>query len=237
MSKQKDSRTASSHHISVSHAVEVTLLSAFAAATKVDCGLLEECTGRGFFPLKLATAFEVLTFLSKTILAAQSAQRTYGVPASVLIAAALHTSSFDADGLVGRPEEQTKRAAFGRPKSATILGWFLETAARLAKGSKGRAGLSLLPGPDSAPDLAHLQLYINALCLAGVWDRMDAEDIYANIENLALDECDLAALFEPNEYARSEYSVFRTEKGGKKLRPFWTAFLLAANEESDVPGR
>ena len=52
----------------------------------VDYRLGEECVSRGLLPSKMNESFQICVFLARVVVAAQTAQRHFGVPASVLIA-------------------------------------------------------------------------------------------------------------------------------------------------------
>jgi len=100
MGKSNSLKIESRRNIPIYHPEEVATLSAFIQATEISDSQLDECENRGLLPIPLAESFVMLKFLSRTILAAQKAQRQYGVPASVLIGIAVFESSWDADDLI-----------------------------------------------------------------------------------------------------------------------------------------
>lgn len=172
--------------------------------------------------MELNEALKVVKFLSRTTLAAQYAQRTYGVPASFLVSVGLYVSGWDADTLNernGHASERVERASYDSPG---ILKWFLETARLLAESPKYR---------KARPPVSDLRAYVEKICALGFRD-VDAEDVLSPIERYGLEQCDLAALLEPNEYHKERFTVYQDQKGVNKLRLSWLDILPLLSKDT-----
>jgi hypothetical protein len=193
------------------NSVEMAVISPLARSIDFDHDIARECESRGFLPACLMEPLLVAKFLSRTILAAQLAQRTYGVPASFLIGMALFDSSWDAEDLdlVGDLESDTAEFAC----FSGVQRWFLEAAKLLAESPKYAKALPLA-GDD-------VKAYGRELAALGFRDSIGVEDILTPIENYGLEDCDLPALCQPNEYTRERFTEFRNERGARQLRPAW----------------
>jgi hypothetical protein len=208
MSKNRLSKTEAAHHISMFHGAEMALISPLIRSTDFNYDLVDECGNRGFIPHMLADALGVAKFLSRTILAAQFAQRSYGVPASFLISIGLDESAWDADRLARLVDGSVEWPGCECCYSPGIQRWFLETAKVLAESPKYRKARSLT---------SDVKAYAHKLCSLGFRSALDMQDILDLIESYGLEECDLAALKQPGEYSRDEFTAVRDEKGGVKL--------------------
>lgn len=81
--------------------VELAVVSPLIRGINFNYDILTECKTRGFIPVKLGEALVIAKFLSRTILAAHLAQRTYGILASFLLGVAMQESAFEASRLAG----------------------------------------------------------------------------------------------------------------------------------------
>lgn len=200
MPKAKLSRTPSHHHVGMFNAVEMSIISQFIRGTDLDDQVREECGARGLMPQKLNEPLVIAKFLSRTILAAQAAQRVYGVPASVLISMALHESSWEAASLLKSAGDAVEWPGCECCYSPEIQQWFF-TRAKLLISRKYSAALSLV---------ADVKAYVSKICSIGLLDKfgskIDGGDILSPIENYDLEECDLAGWLAPGEYRNPMHS-------------------------------
>jgi hypothetical protein len=205
MPKQKTSLSASRHHVSMFHHVDMAMVSPLIRSTNFDHGLIEECVNRGFVTSKLSEPLTVVKFLSRTVLAAQFAQRKYGVPASFLISFGLYKSGWEATGLIHDVERAIEWPGCDCCYSPGIREWFVKTAKLLAKSRKYRNALPL----------AHdVKAYAEKLLALGFFEDVnDMQDILDPIERYDLAKCDLAALRQPGEYRASEFEAYRDKSG------------------------
>jgi hypothetical protein len=208
MSKQRSSSTGTNHHIPMFNGVEMALVSPLIKSTNFDYDLVTECENRGYLPLKLMDGLHTVKFLSRTVLAAQKAQRTYGVPASVLISIAMDKSAFDADNLLENSQLAVEWPGCGCCYSPEILKWFMKMAERLTESPKCRNAMKLLPD---------ISAYVKRLFSLKLGSNLDAEDVLANVANYGLEDCDLAALRQPGEHRKSEFTPIRDKHGAVTL--------------------
>jgi hypothetical protein len=206
------------------HGEEMAVLAPLIRSTNFNQDVISACVETGSLPLVIANALEAAKFLVRTVLAAQSAQRTYGVPASVLLAVAFYRSGTTVEGLIADPGRAVEWPGCDCCYSPSVQKWFMDFAAHLVRSAKGRKALELLPGRDFVIDLPRLKLYVRGLGVAGFWDSRESEDIISEIEEHGLDECDRAAIFEPGYYRRMTYKESLRD-GGIKLVPVWAEFL------------
>jgi hypothetical protein len=229
MTKQKSATNVSLHHVGMFHGAEMARIAPLIRSTNFNEHVISECGDKGFIPLVIDNALTVAKFLARTILAAQLAHRTYGVPASVLIAAALYKSGMTVETLIANPDRAVEWPGCDCCYSPMVQKWFMDFAARLVGSAKGRKVLKLLPDRHFVIDLPRLELYVKGLAFAGFWDQMEAKDIIGNIREYGLDECDLAAIFQPNEYSRTSYNKMPV-KGGVRLVPVWIDLLRPSSQ-------
>lgn len=227
MTKIKSAKTASAHHVGLFRGAELAALAPLIRNTNFNDDVLAECTDRGFIPLVLSNCLTAARFLARTVLAAQSAQRTCGVPASVLISIAFYRAASEVESLLDEPDCAVEWPGCDCCYSPKIQKWFMEMAAHLTRGRKSRRAARLLPKDNAAPSLPTLQAYVTALSAAGFWDELEGRDILSNIEHFGLDECDLGGSRQPNEYRRSYYRMSIDEHGAKQLRLAWLDLLPA----------
>lgn len=191
------------------NAEEASIMSDFARnMAEFEDSYLEDCEDRGLIPMKLNSSLIVARFLSLTILAAQDAQRQYGVPASVLISLALYLSGWEAHGLF-----ESREAITNWP--VQVHEWFLVKAKLLAESPQYSV---------ARPLVNDLRAYVLKIFSVGVpdksGDKIAGEDILSAIENHDLEECDLAGILFPTEYRKSRFEAVRDESGVMQLRPF-----------------
>lgn len=162
----------------------------------------DRCLDRGLLPAHLLTCLTVLKFVSITVLAAQEAQRGYGVWASVLLSMAIDESSFDVCALT--PDRLIfKERGCSRELNPSIGRWFSARAKRLTRTDR----LKIAAREPSA------KRHIDHLCRLGFCDRAKADDLWANIETYELQRCDLAGMLPIGEYYRWEYDPVTDEDG------------------------
>lgn len=162
----------------------------------------ERCSAKGLLPSHLVDYLVVLNLLSFTVLSAQKAQRKYGVRASVLLSMAIDESSFEIRDLVSSPNlirEQEGR----RSLSPDIDRWFLNRAKKLATSKAFK---------DALPCVA-VREYIQAICESGFGDPMKALDLWSNIENYHLEDCDRAAMLPIGRYDSALYDQVKDAAG------------------------
>jgi hypothetical protein len=170
------------------------------------------CTERGLLPGHLLSCLDVLGFLSFTVLAAQKAQRKYGVRASVLLSMAMDEFGFDVrdlarDTVLCSDNGNVKRIS---PK---IDRWFLTRAKHLTTAKAFRKALQC----------RSTRGYIQQICDRGFGDSLKAEDLWDNIENYHLDDCDVAGMLPIGEYVYGEFDCVTDELGrlvGVKPSPY-----------------
>ena len=227
MSKSGSPKASSRHHVPMSHGVEMALISPLIQSTNFNDDLMTECVNRGFLTDSLRESLIVAKFLSRTILAAQHAQRIYGVPASFLIAVGINESGWEADGLLEDRERSTEWLGCDCCYSPGIQKWFLEMAKLLAESPKYSEAMNLV---------SNVREYGEKLSSLGFRNRLDMEDILTPIKNYDLEQCDLAALCEPNEYDEGRLIEYRDKDGAKKLRSVLSDLLQpVARKEASPP--
>jgi hypothetical protein len=227
MSRAKSTKTVSQQHIPKLNSVEVALISPLVQNISFDHEIVEECVKRGFIPRCLAEPLIVVKFLSRTILAAQSAQREYRIPASFLIGLAIYESGWDAETLAKNVEGDD--ATEFTSCSLDVQRWFLEVARVLAESPKYAKALPLAD--------VDVKAYGMKLAALGFRDSLDMEDILTPIENYNLQQCDLAALRSPNEYTQELFTQFRDEHGSRKLRAAWLDLVPIMRRDAALPAR
>ena len=181
----------------------------------------DRCINRGLLPGHLLDSLRVLDFLAVTVISAQSAQRQYGVRASVLISMAIDESAFDVRGLVNDPMI-FREPAGERTISHDIDKWFLNRARRLATTKALRKALPCVS----------VEHYIREICNLGFGDSMKAEDLWANIETYHLEDCDRAGMLPIGEYSSDEYDLVRDAAGnfvGVEPSPLRELIRMAKN--------
>jgi hypothetical protein len=154
---------------------------------------IDRCSNAGLISLRLIDGLNALAFVARSVVAAQRAQRTHGVPCSFLIALAIDESSWDATKLSGGVDE-----------------WFLECAWQLATSTKFR---SALPFADDA------RAYARKLCELGFRDHFKTEDLLGHIDEFRLDECDVAGILPSGHFIKELFAVGRDEAGRIQLKP------------------
>jgi hypothetical protein len=208
------------------HPVEIALVSPLTKGISFDDQLLDECVSRGFIPRSLGESLNIAKFLGRTVLAAQSAQRTYGVPASFLISLGLQQFAWGADLLSQTSDGGAGYPGFDCHVWPGILRWFMETAQHLAESSEYSEAILF----------AHdVRAYAEKLVALGFRNSLDMEDVLTPIKNYDLEECDLAALRHPNEYNSNYFTAFRDEKGVNKLRAAWLDLVPLVRPAAPVP--
>jgi hypothetical protein len=160
------------------------------------------CLNRGLVPAHLLDCLSVLRFLSCTVISAQKAQRALGVRASVLLAMAMSESAFDVRNLVHEPKLFHENNSEWNI-SPEIDRWFLKRAKRLTATRPLRESLHT---PST-------RAYINQICELGFGDSLDADDLWANVENYHLEECDAAGMLPIGEFIDSKFDKVRDAMG------------------------
>ncbi len=166
----------------------------------------ERCMERGLLPAHLLDCLGVLNFLSFAVLSAQRAQRKFGVRASVLLSIALYEFGHDIRDLARDPMLCSDRGDNRRRISPNIDRWFLARARRLATAKALRKAL-----PCISP-----RRYIYQLCDFGFCDSLKADDLWSNIEEYHLDDCDLCGMLPIGEYLNGEFDKV-TDRAGRVL--------------------
>lgn len=241
MTKPKSSKKRTAQRFKGFHGVDVAILSALIEKTDFNNEVASECTKRGFIPLRLSEALVVAKFVSRTVLAAQSAQREYNVPASVLIALALQQHSFDVDAFEDASVSLAVGTGSSGCRSLQILSWFMKTAEHLGTARKYHKARLLFADRRAAYGLPTLKEYVNLVCSIGLGSRLDAdaEDVISNIETYDLYECDLAALRQSGEYNSETFTTYTDEQDARRLRLGWLDFVPMIHRplsvESAVP--
>lgn len=221
MSKVGSSEAGMHRRTPAFNGVEAILVSSFIQNTDFNLDLVGECVDRGFLPLDFGDWFSLAKFLGRTILAAQRAQRSYGVPASFLIGIALYESGWNADRLA----DDDAFDSVMEPESCCSLGiqkWFLKTAQLLAESAEYASAM---------PFIGNLKTYAEKLCALGFRDSLFMEDVLGPIEIYKLEECDLAPLRQPNEYRRNLFTECRDDSGSRSLRLSCLDFLSPVDNE------
>jgi hypothetical protein len=224
MNKRKSATSASLHHVGIFHGAEMAVLAPLIRSTDFNPHVISECAEKGLIPLSIANALNAAGFVARTVLAAQLAQRTYGVPASVLMAVGIYRSGTTVEDLIEDADRAVEWPGCDCCYSPMIRKWFMDFAAGLVGSARGREALRLLPGREFVIKRPVLKLYVRALGVAGFWDSLESEDIISNIERYDLDECDRAAIFAPGCYERATYKEAARD-GGTKLVPVWADLL------------
>ncbi|MGD1106936.1 MAG: hypothetical protein ABR865_07810 [Terracidiphilus sp.] len=160
------------------------------------------CTERGLLPGHLLSCLTVLNFLSFAVLSAQKAQRKYRVRASVLLSMALDEFAFDIHSLACG-SALCSDAGDVKRISPKIDRWFLARARQLATAK----GFRQVPRGGSTRG------YIYQICERGFGDSLKADDLWANIENYHLADCDLAGFLPIGEYVSWEFDRFTDGAG------------------------
>ena len=163
------------------------------------------CIDRGLLPIGLLHAFEVLGFVSRTVLSAHQAQRKYGIPASVLMAIGMLDHGYDAQDVAG---DQSIYQGCVCCLAPNIGKWFMEKAEHLATKFK-----------EAMPFVDDVKAYIKSLRDLSFCDNLYAIDVLALIEAWDLEECDLAAILVPGEFDRSVFKPMRDDAGRVQLVP------------------
>jgi hypothetical protein len=170
------------------------------------------CTGRGLLPGHLLSCLDVLEFLSFTVLAAQKAQRKYGVRASVLLSMALDEFAFDVRSLA-RDSALCSDKGDVKRISPKIARWFLARAKHLATAKAFRKALQC----------HSTRGYIEQICERGFGTSMKAVDLWSNIESYELEACDLAGMLPIGEYLNWDFEQVTDGAGnliGLKPSPY-----------------
>jgi len=213
MAKSKSLKTSDGRHVPMFHRTELAFVAPLIHSTNISYEHISECLAKGLLSTQLATSFELLKFLSRTVLAAQKTQRKYGVPASVLIAIAVNESAWEADDLcVGR-----RRLAAWQGcdccYAPDIEMWFLTKGKHLSTSAKFRGAMPLVHD---------VKAYVHELCVLGLengtWSYEG--DLLDLIENFGLEQCDLAAILQPGEFSKRNYQAERDDRGVMQLKPF-----------------
>jgi hypothetical protein len=181
MKNNAPSKRAAPHHVPMFNAVEMTVVAPLIRSTDSNYQIIDECEKRGYLPIKMGETLVVAKFLARTVLAAQKAQRTYSVPASVLISIAIDATAFDADGLTEKGKNPVEWPGCECCYSPDIHKWFIDKAAFLAKSPRYRKAMKLLPDLDA---------YVKKIYSLGLGSDLDAKDILSNIAQHDLKECD-----------------------------------------------
>jgi hypothetical protein len=210
MSKLDSLKASSSFRIPMFHHKDIALLLPLAQSMELSWNHINKCVRAGLIPQILQGSFVVLKFLSRTVLAAQKAQRCFGVPASVLIAIAINESAWEVDDLAVA-HARTVAGVSCACCSPDIEAWFLAKAKYLSESPEFR---------DAWPLVHDVRAYVLRLFSLGLGDELDAQDIISIIEDYNLEECDLAALLPPGEYDRDTFTAVRDERGVMQLKPF-----------------
>lgn len=170
------------------------LLKPLVAATEMlSEAATTRCHTAGLIPLNMVHFLEGFIFTVKSVVAAQRAQRVYGVPCSYLIGSAIHESCWNADALCGGVDE-----------------WFLERARLLAVTPKFSRAMALA---DDA------KVYAMKLRDLGFKDDLYCRDIIGWIEDYGLDQCDAAAILPPSRFSRDIFEVCHDAAGRLQLKP------------------
>ncbi len=192
------------------HPVEISVMSALVRDANFDHQIVTECVERGFLPGALGEALTLVKFLSRTVLAAQGAQRAYGVPASFLIGVGIYDSGWDADRLCKSVDHGSGSPGREPHLTPEMRRYFMHTARLLAESKKYSGAMKFVHCVD---------VYAKELCSRGYRTRLDMEDILSPIERYELRCCDLGAMLEPNEYNMWRFTEYRDACGARKLRP------------------
>lgn len=176
-------------------APERVLLQARKALSPVFFDDLQECVDCGLLPLSAITEFYMLRLLVHVVPAAQSAQRAYGIPASVLIAIAAHESAWGTTDLARKHGEyfQTSSQHLSSSHDEGVELSFLNEAKHLTTDPRFRTATRY------AGDAL---IYAGQLCANGLGDDLDRQDITQMITEYELEECDRTAQFPPETYHR-----------------------------------
>lgn len=154
---------------------------------------INRCEDAGLLPIPLIEGLQMLAFVVRSVVAAQRAQRAYGVPSSYLIAMAAYEFSWDAAELENGIDE-----------------WFLERAWRLATTKKFMGAM---------PFAEEVSAYARKLCELGFRDLHSTEDLLSYIEQFRLGDCDIAAILPPGQYHKTVFDVVRDDAGRIQLKP------------------
>ncbi len=154
---------------------------------------LQICVDGGLLPLSMFNSFLMFKFVVRVVAAAQSAQRTYGIPASVLIARAALESAYGSTELAVKYGEYFKESSrrLSSSHDEGVERSFLKEAKRLATHPKIRSEMRNAGDPI---------LYVCMLRDKGFWNKLYCSDLTSLIVELELQECDRAALCPPGTY-------------------------------------
>jgi hypothetical protein len=176
-------------------APERILIQARKALSAVFFDDLQECVDCGLLPLSAITEFYMLRLLVHVVPAAQSAQRAYGIPASVLIAIAARESAWGTTDLARKHGEYFKTSS--RHLSSSHDGGvelsFLNEAKHLTTDPRLRTATRYA---------GNALLYAGQLCANGLGDDLYRQDITQMITEHELEQCDRTAQFPPGSYLR-----------------------------------
>jgi len=211
MRKNQSLKDGAYSHVPMFHTADLNAILPFIQGTNVDDRQLQECEDKGLLPVKLASYFQMLKFLSRTVLAAQKAQRRHGVPASVLIAISTCESAWDADDLAASSRRFAAWQGCACCYSLDIEKWFLDKAEFISTSPKFR---------DALPLIHDVKTYVTKLYSLGLGNYLDGEDVLSIIEQFGLEECDLAAMLLPGEFHKRRYTAARDDSGVMQLKPF-----------------
>jgi len=230
MPKTTTSRSTSHQHIPMFRRDEISLMSSLIQGTEISENHLTQCAERGLLPLKLANTFQILKFVSRTVLAAQKAQRKYAVPASVLIAMAAMESCYEADDLHLSPKHLAPWQGCQCCYAPDIEKWFLEKAKYLAESPEFR---------DAWAIVNDVKAYVLSLCSLGLktciysGDGL-ADDLLGIIEEYELEELDLAGILIAGDYNKTKYTAVRDESGVMQLKPLDLREVAAAIRSAHI---
>jgi hypothetical protein len=97
-----------------------------------------------------------------------------------------------------------------RMVSPNIDKWFVNRAKQLTRTKQQREAL----------DYASVEAYIGRICELGFGDSFKASDLWANVKNYNLDDCDRAGMLPIGGYRRFAYEEIRDELGNlRALKP------------------
>jgi hypothetical protein len=166
----------------------------FTYGSMVDYRLGEECVSRGLLPAKINEYFQVCVFLARVVVAAQAAQRHFGVPASVLIAKVAVDFGWNSDFFIEFAEHHISprwKHSDSAPKKiiadAIEYGFFKE-AEGIATSKEFK------PAMDYIGDTTN---FLKKLSELGFRDALDLVDIVDKIEEWDLEQCDETAKLRP----------------------------------------
>lgn len=176
-------------------APERILIQARKALSPVFFDHLQECVDCGLLPLSAINEFYMLRLLVHVVPAAQSAQRAYGIPASVLIAIAARESAWGTTDFSRKHGEYFKTSSrhLSSSHDEGVELSFLNEAKHLTTDPRFRTATRY------AGDAL---IYACQLCANGLGDDLYRSDITRMITEYELEECDRVAQFPPGTYLR-----------------------------------